>query len=223
MTYLDGKLIHHYLTIKNTDTEVIRGDQQTSIEELYALLLHTSSTHAGFEYAIRPWGTRDFGLNLSPHGWFAAKFRTLLRNMMVREQDNELHLLSSVSPEWVGVGKSITIRRAPSNFGEVNLVWEVPSENQSMIHLSNRLSYPPDKLVLHLPWFLDVQEASVDGKEITPEDGSVVLPIDAKEVRLRWRRRSGTPIMSYEKAVDDYKMEYKRRYEEFLQTGATKP
>ena len=223
MTYLDGQLIHHYLTIKNTDTEVIRGDQQTSIEELYALLLHTSSTHAGFEYAIRPWGMRDFGLNLSPHGWFAAKFRTLVRNMVVREQGYELHLLSSISPEWVGRGKTISVRRAPTNFGEVNFEWQVPSEGASVISLSNELAYPPEKLVLHLPWFLDVQEVYVDGKTVTPANGSVTLPVDAKQVRLRWTRRAGTPAMSYDRAVEDYKAEYKRRYDRFIQTGETQP
>ena len=49
---------------------------------------------------------RDFSLNLSPHGLFAAKFRTLLRDMIVREQGNDVHLLSCVSPEWIQVGKA---------------------------------------------------------------------------------------------------------------------
>ncbi|MEK6572022.1 MAG: hypothetical protein AABZ61_11665, partial [Bacteroidota bacterium] len=104
MTYGDGRWLHHYLTIKNTDTEVIRGDEEMAIDEFYALLMHTSATHAGFEFAILPWSTRDFGMNLSPHGWFAAKFRALFRNMMVREQEKQLHLLSCLSPEWIKDG-----------------------------------------------------------------------------------------------------------------------
>jgi hypothetical protein len=81
MTYADGEFLHHYLTIKNTMTEAIRGDQEQAVRELYALLLHTSSTHAGFEFAILPWGDRNFEDNLAPHGWFAAEYRTLLRTM----------------------------------------------------------------------------------------------------------------------------------------------
>ncbi len=61
MTYADGKFLHHYLTIKNTMTETIRGDQEQAIREFYAILLHTSSANAGFEYNIRPWGDRNFG------------------------------------------------------------------------------------------------------------------------------------------------------------------
>ena len=60
MTYANGEYLHHYLTIKNTMTETIRGDQQQAVSEFYALLVHTSSTHAGFEFAIRPWGDRNF-------------------------------------------------------------------------------------------------------------------------------------------------------------------
>ena len=56
MTYANGEFLHHYLTIKNTMTEVIRGDQEQALQEFYALLLHTSSTHAGFEFAIRALG-----------------------------------------------------------------------------------------------------------------------------------------------------------------------
>ncbi len=82
MTYADGEFLHHYLTIKNTLTETIRGDQEQAINEFYAILVHTSSTNAGFEYKIRPWGDRDFGDDLAPHGWFAAEYRTLLRTML---------------------------------------------------------------------------------------------------------------------------------------------
>jgi hypothetical protein len=97
MTYADGKFLHHYLTIKNTMTEVIRGEQEQALNEFYALLVHTSSTHAGFEFAILPWGDRNFEDNLAPHGWFAAEYRTLLRTMMVREEGETLHLLSVVT------------------------------------------------------------------------------------------------------------------------------
>jgi hypothetical protein len=89
MTYANGEFLHHYLTIKNTMTEVIRGDAEDQAQadrELYALLVHTSSTHASFEFAIYPWGNRNFEDNLSPHGWFAAEYRTLPRTMLVAEK-----------------------------------------------------------------------------------------------------------------------------------------
>jgi len=120
MTYDFGRYLHHYLTMKNTETEVIRGEQEVVIQELYAILLHTSATHAGFEFSIRPWQTRDFGMNMSPHGWFSAKYRTLLRNMLLREQGEDLHLISCLSPEWIRTGQEISVSNAPTNFGTTN-------------------------------------------------------------------------------------------------------
>jgi hypothetical protein len=219
MTYGDGHFLHHYLTMKNTETEVIRGDQQMAVEELYALVLHTSSTHAGFEFAILPWGTRDFGLNLSPHGWFSAKFRTLVRNMMVREEGNELHLLSVISPEWIKPGAVITVRRAPTEFGSVSFELRVPADGQATLHLDNHLARAPEKTILHLPWFLHGIAAAADGNKIPISDGTITLPSGTTEVRLQWVKDTATPQLSYARAVEDYKAEYKRRYGEFLRTG----
>ncbi len=75
MTYDNGRYLHHYITLNNTETDLVRSKLKNVMEEFYAVLMHTSATHAGFEFAIWPWGTRDFGMNLSPHGWFAAEFQ----------------------------------------------------------------------------------------------------------------------------------------------------
>jgi hypothetical protein len=219
MTYGDGRWLHHYLTMKNTETEVIRGDQQIAIEELYALLVHTSSTHAGFEFAILPWSTRDFGANLAPHGWFAAKFRALLRNMMVREQGNDLHLLSCISPEWVKPGRSISVQRAPSDFGQVNFHMSFPSPSSALLTLDNHFGTPPGHLVLHLPWFASVASIQADGHRLNPSSGAVQLPLMAKRIAIQWILQQDSPPLSYDKTVSDYKTEYRRRYERFLQTG----
>ncbi len=219
MTYGDGRWLHHYLTIKNTFTEVIRGDQEQAVRELYALLLHTSSTHAGFEYAIRPWGTRDFGANLAPHGWFAAEYRTLLRNMLVREQGNDLHLLSVVSPEWIATGREVMIGNAPTEFGQVNLRLQVLSDTRAHISLDNHFTRAPDRVVLHLPWFLEVSRAEVDGRPVTTDGGLVQLPSGAKEVVLHWKMRIGVPPLSYAQTLRDYKSEYRRKHAAMLRTG----
>jgi hypothetical protein len=98
MTYGDEKFLHDYLGFSNTETELIQGKQELVVKDLYAELVHTSSTHAGFETDIPVWGDRDFRENLSPHGWYAARLRICVRNMLVREQGQDLHLLSAISP-----------------------------------------------------------------------------------------------------------------------------
>ena len=220
MTYGDGRWLHHYLTMKNTETEVIRGDQQTALEELYSILLHTSSTHAGFEYDVLPWGTRDFGQNLAPHGWFAAEYRTLLRNMMVREQGDALHLLSVISPAWVAPGKQISVRRAPTDFGEVNFVLQFVSATHATLTLENHFSKNPAKFVLHFPWFMGVTRVVADGTPIVFTGGQAEVPVMTHQVKIIWNKKPNIPPFSFGHSVAAYKTEYRRRYDLFLRNGS---
>ncbi len=219
----DGQFLHHYLTIKNTLTELVRDDQQQAIRDLYAELLHTSSTHAGFEYAIRPWGSRDFEGNLAPHGWFAADYRNLLRNMMLREDGDTLHLLSAVSPEWIGSGKAIRVERAPSTFGTTDFTLRMTSETSAVLELKNTWQNAPRAVVLHLPWFMQTDSATADGAALKIAGDALLLPVDTREVKLRWHRRPGSSRISYAKTVESYKQEYRRRYEHLLTTGEMSP
>jgi hypothetical protein len=225
MTYADGEFLHHYLTIKNTMTEVIRGgsqDQSQALRELYALLVHTSSTHAGFEFAILPWGDRNFQDNLAPHGWFAAEYRTLLRTMLVREEagpaGGQLHLLSVISPDWIGKGKEIAVTNAPTWFGKIAFRLTQPAENEAVLILAPEFdpAHTPKQMVVHLPWFMDLKSATVDDKPAHPTAGSLVVPPNAKEIHLHWSMRPHTPVMSYDRAVAGYKAEYARRYQELM-------
>jgi hypothetical protein len=217
MTYGDGRWMHHYLTMTNTETEIVRGEQEQALRELYALLVHTSATHAGFEFCIRPWGERDFGLNLAPHGWFAAKFRAMLRNMLVREQDNQLHLLSVVSPEWIRSGSSVSVHRAPTNFGQVNFDLRCRGDRASL-ELKTEFVEKPKTIVLHLPWYMNVRSVKADGKVMKVKGGAVNLPAGTRKVDLQWSKKK-TPVLSYANAVREYRKEYRRRYEAFLKNG----
>lgn len=223
MTYGDGRWLHHYLTIKNTLTEVIRADQQQAVRELYAVLLHTSSTQAGFEFAIRPWGDRNFEGNLSPHGWFAAEYRTLLRNMFVREDGRNLHLLSVLSPEWVGAGKQVAVSQLPTNFGTVNLSLSQPDDTSATLQIDSKWVDAPQSLILHLPWFMNVSRVTVDGRAVQASGSRVTLPADAKTVQISWSRRADAPAMSYERDVEAYKAEYLRRYNDYMHGNGTAP
>ena len=224
MTYADGEFLHHYLTIKNTMTETIRGDQQQALNEFYAILLHTSSTNAGFEYKIRPWGDRNFGDNLSPHGWFAAEYCTLLRTMLVREEGNQLHLLSVVSPAWIGKGKTIAVRQAPTAFGPLAFTLEQPQAGLATLHLQAAFTTPPAAIVVHLPWFVDLESATADGKPVHPAQGALTVPASTRNLVLHWTVKPGTPQLSYDHAVAAYKTEYARRYEALMHgESAPKP
>jgi hypothetical protein len=207
-------------------TELVRGDQQQAIREFYAVLVHTSSTHAGLEYSIRPWRDRDFSRSLAPHGWFAAEYCNLLRNMMVREEGDNLHLLSAVSPVWIGSGKSLRVERAETNLGTVGFNLQMPSSNKAELSLQTEFApaHAPAKMILHLPWLMNISRVEVDGKPVTPIKRQVELSPSAESVRIVWTRRplaSGTPS-SYKDAVERYKHEYARGYQTLNGAGQGK-
>lgn len=218
MTYADGMFLHDYLTMRNTENELVRNEQETVLKEFYALLVHTSSTNAGFEFAIHPWGTREFDGNLAPHGWYAAEIRTLIRNMMVREQQGDLHLLSCISPDWVKEGREVSVRHAPTYFGEVNFVLAF-RKGGATLTLDDNFTSDPKHLVLHLPWFMRVKSVKANGKNLKISGSEVDLPLNSRKVEIEWVRKAGIPALSYENAVRNYEKRYRQKYEIFLKTG----
>lgn len=219
MTYGDGEYLHDYLGFTNTETELVRGEQQLAVADLYAELVHTSSTHAGFETDILAWGDRDFNGNLSPHGWFAARLRICMRNMLVREQGRDLHLLSAISPAWIRQGSGIQVDRAPTNFGEVAFSLKSTSASHAELNFHASFVDPPQRIILHLPWFMETTNVSADGKSLPITKDEVVLPLKVSNVSIEWKRRADSEPLSYDRAVSQYKSNYAARYQKFLQKG----
>jgi hypothetical protein len=220
MTYA-GRL-HHYLTMKNTETLTVRGEQRKALEELYALLVHTSATHAGFEWGVRPWGERDFGDNLMPHGWFGAKYVAAVRNMLLREEEQDLHLLSVVSPVWAGANQSIAVHNAPTYFGPV--AFKATFQDAGMtLELQPKFEIAPRHVVVHLPWFVKASFARADGKEVAIRENRIELPATARRLDVVFVRQDGVAGISYSAAVEAYKTEYRARYDKFLREGSPEP
>jgi hypothetical protein len=168
---------------------------------------------------MKVWADRNFGHNLSPHGTYAARLRITLRNMFVREQGQDLHLLSAISPEWMQPGSAMTADRVPTNFGEVNLSLKIVSATRAQLTLHDSFVDAPAHLILHLPWFMETQTVVADGHSLSIEGGSVDLPVATRQVEIEWRKRSNVPDLSYAAAVAQFEKEYAAHYEQFLRTG----
>ncbi|MEN6549626.1 MAG: hypothetical protein ABFE07_26570 [Armatimonadia bacterium] len=226
-TFSEQPLMHYWQTPNNTQTSLVRGtawDQEWAVKELYALLLHTSSTHLPGEFGTIPWSTRECSncFNLLPQGVTIAKTIEVLRNMLVREQGDELHLFSTVSPAWVRPGERIEVRGEPSAFGPLNITLKA-EERRLVIDLPTEFRNPPDRLWVRVPWFYEVEDATLDGVDVTPESGQVLIPPGARQLVLRGSIRPDAGVGSYEQAVADYQDEYRRRWEHFRRTGERLP
>ena len=215
--------LHYWQTPNNTQTSLVRGtpeDQEWAVREVYAMLLHSSSTHMIGEFGTIPWSTRDCShvYNLIPQGTSAAKLIQALRNMLVREQGEDLWLLSALSPEWIRPGQVVEVRDEPSSFGPLSLTLTAEAEALT-VALPQRFRNAPQHVFARVPWCWEMSGATVDGQAVTAEGNAIVIPAGAQLLRLEGRLSPDTPPYSFAQAVADYKAEYRRRWEGFVRTG----
>jgi hypothetical protein len=218
--------LHYWHSLDNAENGLVRGapeDQESAVKDLYAMLLHTTSTHAPQEFGTQPWSTRDYvSGDILPDGAASGVLVELMRNMLVREYNNDLFLFSAISPAWLQPGKRIEVVNEPTVFGPVTAIFEVALEGWA-VKLSNQFRQAPAHVVLCVPWFYDVRQAEADISPAEVRDGKLILSPRTREVKVTGRIKPGTPAMSFEHTVEDYGREYRRRYQEFLRTGTTQP
>jgi len=204
-------ILHHYEMFYVTEGNTILGEQQKVIEDLYSILAHTGSTNSGFECDIPAWTTRDPRSNFTPHGWFAARYMSQIRNLLVREEGTEIHIASALAPPWVKPGKQVKVTDAPTFFGLVSYTLDC-RQNDATLTFGNRWKEKagPSAVIFHIPWFLKVTSAVVDGKPASIANGAITLPPNVRKVELRWSW-TAEPNLSYEEAVRLYLEKYYRK------------
>lgn len=205
----DPGTLHHYQMYNVTQTALACGMQRDVLEDLYSALAHTSATHAGFEMGTRPWGERDVSGNYTPHGWFAARTIELVRNMLVREEGDALHLISCLSPQWVGADQVIKLKNAPTTFGSVSFTMR-SGHGGAEIDLATKWRQAPRSLIVHVPFFVKLDSATVDGRRIAARGGVLTMPPRSKHIKLNWHW-TARPDLSYDRAVELWRAKDKDR------------
>ena len=198
--------LHQYEIFYVTESNLASGEQQKVVEDLYAFLVHTNSTNAGFEWGPTPWSaTRSSGSNRAPHGWCGARYMELVRNMLVREEGDDIYLMSAISPEWARPGKKIEIKHAPTYGGTVSYTAAF-DKNKMTLSLDAEWNKSLGKVYLCAPWFLKELKVQVDGKQVTAAP-KMEIPKDAKQVVYTWDNVDA-PELSFNKAVDIFLKKY---------------
>ncbi|MEX2194712.1 MAG: hypothetical protein WD844_05450 [Thermoleophilaceae bacterium] len=184
-------LLHGYLGFRVLQTELRRDEQHDVVAGLYAALAHTTSTHGGFETNVRPYGDRSVAINLTPHGWWAAEYVALLRNMLVREEGRGLVLMSALSPAWLAPGERVAVSGAPTTRGRVSFDL-VSREGGATLRWDADV---PEGTPLHWPVpgpARDVRAPGLSGRTIE-------LPGRSGEINVHWRLPDDAP--TYRSAV----------------------
>ncbi|MCH8274782.1 MAG: chitobiase/beta-hexosaminidase C-terminal domain-containing protein [Armatimonadetes bacterium] len=192
-------LLHHYETFYLTQALLARGEQRKVLEDFYSILVHTGSTNSGFEWSIDPWADRDPKGNFPPHGWFAARYNELLRNMLVREEGRDLHLASVLSPEWLKPGDRVKVQNAPTSFGVVSYTVDSKQDGAD-VEIRAEWREAPEDLLFHIPWFLRVTSARADGRTVQVDNGVISLRPSTRSLALKWEWKE-RPDLSYKTGV----------------------
>ncbi len=182
-------MLHDYTGFRIFETELERGEQASVVDGLYAELAHATGTLGGFETDIRPGGKRSSAANLTPHGTYSGELVALIRNMLVRDDDQgRVVLLGAVPGGWLMPGKVTSITRAPTAHGLVSftlrarrggatLTWSAPA--------GTRLAWPVPSSISGLR----ASSGRIAG-------GALALAGSSGRLAVTWHLRPGGPTLA---------------------------
>jgi GH15 family glucan-1,4-alpha-glucosidase len=162
-----------YMTVDWAMCCLLRGDLPMFYKLFSSYAAHASPTNAWSEciYSDSKLGTGDI-----PHGWAAASYILLYRNTLAYEDGDSLELCWGVPPEWLAEGAHISVNRAPTRFGMLELDLQRSGGTLSFKHKLTALpgQTKPDQLRLHIPAAVakEVRAIRLNGvvREISPKD-----------------------------------------------------
>jgi hypothetical protein len=187
-----GASLHGYLGFRVFETELARGEQRPVVDGLYASLAHLTSTGGCFELGTRPYAKRLVTDDLAPHAWCSAEIVALLRNMLVRERGDGLQLLGAISPAWVGGGRRLALRDAPTRFGAVTVMLRSTARGATLAWRA------PEGTPLWwtVPSF--ARDVTIAGRPVAGR--LVALPGPTGSLRIAWRLRAEHRSLAHTRA-----------------------
>jgi hypothetical protein len=154
--------INSYLTMQMAQCLMFMGD--IGAYSLIEYMLKLATPTFCWPEAIHP---RTLGgcMGDGHHGWAAAEWLILMRNLIIHENGDVLEITRLLPSEWCRPGKRISIMNAPSDFGPLSVAVEFENGFELLtIHASWRT--PPREI----RWYL-----AGEGRRIVGPASGVVL------------------------------------------------
>lgn len=126
-----------------------------------------------------------------PHGWAAAEFNLLVRDITLFEADEDgsprVYLTPGVPPHWLTGGGAITVKDAPTLFG-AKLGFTLRHDDAARTVTIDVTQPLPDQVSFIYPCRLGpVRAATADGQSLTVADTDVRLPAGFKRAVISYR------------------------------------
>ena len=116
------------------------------------------------------------------HGWAAADFLMMIRNMLFMEEGDNLILFSVIPKDWLSLFETIKVEKAPSYFGLINFSLEVCRPQEYILTLNNHYRETPKAIEVNLPILIDSIEC--DGHFQSIGSNRFQLTATTKRVRI---------------------------------------
>lgn len=142
-------------------------------------------------------GALGGGWGDQPHGWATAEYILLVRDMLLMEDGSKLLLTPCIDPSWLADGSIISVKDAPTYFGEVSFFIQSHLDNGFIEVFISPEQDPPDGYILELPTLSNITAVDVNGKPFTNYNENLIyLPPGSREVTVWYKTKPpefGTP------------------------------
>jgi hypothetical protein len=166
------------ITLDNlAEAHLARGDGDAAARYLYPVLNHGTPFYTWCEERGQEPGTAECSGDRQ-HLWTPVSVVRFLRDSLVMEEEDGLHLCSGIVREWLGSGEPLGIASAPTYYGCVSFRMQYDAVSGQV---TGRVEFAEDfraawaVLHVHLPDGMRVVS-------VNPESGAVPLP-DGSGVR----------------------------------------
>ncbi len=149
--------INAYLTLDIAQTLLRAGDPKFSF--LVRAAADLASPTGQWPEAIHPI-TKGGCMGDGQHGWAAAEWIMIIRNMFVREEDDRLILGSGIDPMWLESDGEVAFGPTPTPYGEASLKLAI-EKGRVLLSVSADWRRKPGGIVAAVPGFRRLQLDSV--------------------------------------------------------------
>ena len=195
MTYRHGQHLHQYITANMIEQYMVQGQSKQALIDFYHLLLHSGSTHEGFENLVKPWNDRLVNPECPPpHAWAAAKTSSLIRDFLIYEfggkcglqkGKRDLYLFSVLSPAWTKAGEQISVQNAPTETGTVSAKINF-QDKRADLTIDAKFNTPPGHICFRIPYFKKLISVETNARKYSIENGCVVFSPDVTKAIFHW-------------------------------------
>ncbi|MGM0451614.1 MAG: hypothetical protein ACQERN_00430 [Thermodesulfobacteriota bacterium] len=158
--------INVYLTLDIAQSLLRAGDPR--YRPLIETVANLASCTGQWPEAIHPL-TGGGCMGDGQHGWAAAEWIMMMRNLFVREEANRLIIGSGVFEQWLTAKQPIGFGPTPTPYGEISVTIESMQTGSIRVVLDTAWRYAPPEIEIRIPGFAGKTVSDTDQKQLQVE------------------------------------------------------